>query len=127
MIKERYHRHSLIDWFDQEKIFSSYVIVVGAGAIGNELLKNLALVGIGRIHIIDFDVIEIHNLTRSILFQLKDIGKSKAEVAANVVKNINEACEVSYSNENFWKTLSISEIKKADAICHYGVFTGYLN
>lgn len=116
MFKERYLRHSLIDWFDQEKVFNSYVIVVGAGAIGNELIKNLALVGVGKIHIVDFDVIEIHNLTRSVLFHPKDVGKNKAEIAAKVAKEINEDSEVTYSNENFWKTLSISEIKKADAV-----------
>lgn len=116
MLKDRYQRHSLIDWFKQDKVFESYVIVVGAGAIGNELLKNLALLGVGRIHIIDFDNIEIHNLTRSILFKTKDVGKGKAEVASIAVKEINEDCETTFSNENFWNTLSISEIKKADAV-----------
>ena len=71
----RYERHELIDWFDQERLKAATVVVVGAGAIGNEVLKNLALLGVGKLNIFDFDKIEEHNLTRSILFSVSDIGR----------------------------------------------------
>lgn len=64
----RYDRHKLIDWWEQDKLASTKVLVVGAGALGNEVLKNLALIGVGNITIIDFDTVSVTNLTRSVLF-----------------------------------------------------------
>src|SRR5947208_2010181 len=84
----RYSRHRLVEWFDQDKIAAMRVLVVGAGAIGNEVLKNLALLGIRQLSIIDLDRIEIHNLTRSVLFRESDVGRSKAEVAAMRVNDL---------------------------------------
>jgi molybdopterin-synthase adenylyltransferase len=73
----RYHRHNLIDWFSQEALAKMKAAVIGAGAVGNEVIKNLALLGLGEIHIFDLDLIEEHNLTRSVLFRETDIGHSK--------------------------------------------------
>jgi adenylyltransferase/sulfurtransferase len=47
---ERYSRHGLIDWWNQDKLTRANVLVVGAGALGNEVLKNLALIGVGHIN-----------------------------------------------------------------------------
>jgi adenylyltransferase/sulfurtransferase len=58
------------------------ILVIGAGAGGNEVLKNLLLMGFGNITIVDFDHIEDSNLSRTTLFRKEDIGKSKANVAA---------------------------------------------
>ena len=71
------------------KIKQSKVLVVGAGAGGNEVLKNLALMGFGNFTIVDFDPIESSNLSRTTLFSKDDIGKSKAEVAADVLKRVS--------------------------------------
>lgn len=65
-----------------EKIKNTSILVVGVGAGGNELLKNLLLMGFGRFTIVDFDFIEDSNLSRTTLFRKEDIGKSKALVAA---------------------------------------------
>ena len=51
----RYSRHRLVEWFDQDKIATIRALVVGVGAIGNEVLKNLALLGVRQIAIIDLD------------------------------------------------------------------------
>ena len=56
------------------------VLVIGAGALGNEVIKNLALMGVGNIFIIDFDKIEAANLSCSVLFRESDNNRSKAEV-----------------------------------------------
>ena len=63
---DRYSRLRLIGWWDQEKIASAKILVVGAGALGNEVLKNLALLGLGHVYLIDFDEIQDSNLTRSV-------------------------------------------------------------
>ena len=52
--------------------------MVGAGALGNEVMKNLALVGVGTTYLIDLDVVEPSNLSRSVLFRAEDAGKPKA-------------------------------------------------
>lgn len=75
-------RQKLIDWWDQEKIEQAKVLVIGAGAIGNETLKNLALLGFRNILVCDMDTIEASNLSRTVLFGRKDIGKFKAKAAA---------------------------------------------
>ena len=78
---DRYQRHSLIDWFSQAEVAGARMAVVGAGAVGNEVLKCLALLGVGALDIFDCDRVELHNLTRSVLFRESDVGRSKAECA----------------------------------------------
>ena len=66
----------------QQRIRNTTVLLAGAGAIGNEAAKNLAMLGVGRILIVDRDRIELSNISRMIFFQPKDLGKNKAEFLA---------------------------------------------
>jgi len=83
-----FDRQERIGWWNQEKLKNAKVMVVGAGAIGNETLKNLALLGVGNIFIVDFDVISTSNLSRTVLFRKEDVGKKKVEVAAKRTKEL---------------------------------------
>jgi molybdopterin/thiamine biosynthesis adenylyltransferase len=86
---DRYSRLRLIPWWRQERLAAAKVLVVGAGALGNEVLKNLALLGVGTTYVIDKDEIETSNLSRSVLFRASDGGRPKAQVAAERSREIN--------------------------------------
>ena len=75
-------RQSLISGWRQELIRNSRVLVVGAGALGNEIIKNLTLLGTGHIRVVDFDVVEGSNLSRAVLFTKADARKKIRKVDA---------------------------------------------
>jgi len=91
---DRYHRQNLISWWDQERLSSAKVLVVGAGALGNELVKNLALMGIGHVAVVDMDRIENSNLARCVFFRAEDEGRLKAEVLAERASELNPGIRV---------------------------------
>lgn len=113
---DRYSRLRLIGWWDQDKLRASKVLVVGAGAIGNEVLKNLALLGIGHVFVIDLDEIEDSNLTRSVLFRHEDCGKSKAIAAAEEMRNINPDVRVTPIHGNVITDLGLGLFRDVDVV-----------
>jgi len=86
--EDRFSRLRLIPWWDQEKIAAARVLVIGAGALGNEILKNLALLGFRQIVIVDMDRIDESNLSRTVLFRAGDIGEYKVTIAARAYQAI---------------------------------------
>ena len=90
--KSRYSRQIMLDEVGDEgqiKIKQAKVLVVGAGGLGCPILQYLGAAGVGTIGIIDFDKVEIHNLHRQILYTTDDIGKPKAQTAAQKIKSSN--------------------------------------
>jgi adenylyltransferase/sulfurtransferase len=87
---------TLLSWFKKEKVKNARILVVGAGALGNEVVKDLALFGIGHIYVVDFDQIELSNLTRSVLFREQDAYQHayKAEIVAKRAMEINPQIKV---------------------------------
>lgn len=80
--ESRYERLEQISWWQQATLRNAQVLVAGAGALGNEILKHLTLLGVGRVVVVDFDRIELSNLSRAIFFRAADAGAAKAEVIA---------------------------------------------
>ena len=113
---DRFSRFRLIGWWDQEKLRSARVLVIGAGALGNEILKNLALLGFANIVIVDLDSIEASNLSRSILYRSSDVGRRKADVAAEAVRNIFPAAQVHPITANVVHGLGLGLFSWADVV-----------
>ncbi len=89
---ERYSRHLILPEFNiagQRKLKNASVLVVGTGGLGSPLLLYLAAAGVGKIGILDFDVVEESNLQRQVLFTVADVGKPKVEAAKARLEALN--------------------------------------
>lgn len=88
----RYNRQMMLPEIGeegQEKLLNSKVLVIGAGGLGCPVLQYLSAAGVGTIGIIDFDIVELHNLHRQILYNEGQIGLSKAMSAKTVLEQLN--------------------------------------
>ena len=93
----RYSRHLVLDEFgleNQLKLKQSRVLVIGAGGLGSPALLYLAAAGIGKIGIVDFDNVDMTNLQRQVIFTSEDVGKNKADAAADRLKGLNPLIEI---------------------------------
>lgn len=108
----------LMSWWDADKVHDAKVMVVGAGALGNEVLKNLALMNVGSIFIVDFDTIEYANLCRSVLFREEDIKKNKlkSEIAGERIKEINPNIKVQTVNGDIMIDVGLGVMRRMDVI-----------
>ena len=114
--EDRFHRFGLIHWWDQRAIAAAKVLVVGAGALGNEILKNLALLGFRKTLVVDLDHIEHSNLSRSILYRAADVGRSKAQVAAEATTAIYDDAIVHPLEANILYDVGLGVFDWADII-----------
>ncbi|MGW9159246.1 HesA/MoeB/ThiF family protein [Microbacterium sp. NPDC055665] len=99
---ERYNRQEMMPQVGtegQRLVREASVVSVGAGGVKSPLLYYLAAAGVGRIHIIDFDRIETSNLNRQILYRSHDVGRLKAEAAAEELLELNPEIDVTFSTE----------------------------
>ncbi|PTQ87225.1 HesA/MoeB/ThiF family protein [Agitococcus lubricus] len=93
----RYNRQILLGQWDiaaQEKIKASKVLIIGMGGLGCPAALYLASAGVGELHLVDFDTVELSNLQRQILYRLSDIGQPKAIAAAQHLQQVNPHCQI---------------------------------
>ncbi|BAL81014.1 HesA/MoeB/ThiF family protein [Caldisericum exile] len=117
---ERYDRHIRIDKIGlegQKKLRDSNVLVVGAGGLGSPILMYLASIGVGRVGIVDGDIVTLSNLNRQILYNTDDLGKKKALIAMEKIKKLNpylviEAYDTWLTDESITRRI----FKKYDAV-----------
>ena len=114
--EDRYSRLRLIPWWDQQLLRNSRIMVVGAGALGNEILKNLALLGVGHVFVVDMDRIENSNLSRSVLYRASDEGSPKAEVAARQAMALNPDIKVQPFVGNVVYDLGLGAFRGMDVV-----------
>lgn len=110
--------YTLLSWFKKDKVKNARVLVAGAGALGNEVVKNLALFGVGNIYVVDFDRIEISNLTRSVLFREEDAfnHRFKAEVVAKRAMEINPQINVTPIIGNLYSDVGLGLYRSVDVV-----------
>lgn len=87
-------RQRLIEGWSQHRLSAATAIVIGVGALGNEVAKNLALAGVGRLLLCDPDVVDMTNLSRSALFTSADAGRAKVDAAAGALARLSQATSV---------------------------------
>lgn len=97
----------------QRKINAAKVLIIGAGGLGSPVIQYLAAAGVGKLGVVDFDNLEIHNLNRQVIHQEKFIGKPKVESARNFIAEFNTSIEF----------IPIHE--KLDAMNIQDIFEGY--
>lgn len=114
--QDRYSRLRLIAWWDQERLRRAKVLVVGAGALGNEVIKNLALLGVGTTYIVDFDEVDDTNLSRTVLFRRRDVGRPKAIVAAEAAADLNPDCRFIPIQKNIVYEVGMGVFRDVDVV-----------
>ena len=100
----------------QQKLQEAKILVVGCGGLGSPISVYLASSGIGKLHLIDFDTVDISNLHRQVFYSIKDIGKFKSECLSNFIQQRAPFTEVSFSSEAITKENAIELISEYDII-----------
>ncbi len=98
--RKRFDRQLRLPGWNQKALKDSTVVIAGIGGLGTEIAKNLAMAGVGTLHLIDLDIIEYSNLNRQILFTDADEGEPKSRVAARTLKRINPYCRYIWHHSN---------------------------
>lgn len=115
----RYSRHLVMPGFDEQgqlRLKESSVLVIGAGGLGSPLLQYLTAAGIGKIGIIDYDVVDFSNLQRQVLFETDDVGYSKAELAKLKLSRQNPNVEFKVYNHQLDNNNALEIIGDYDVV-----------
>lgn len=115
----RYSRHLILPEVGvegQKKIRSTSVLCIGAGGLGSPIAMYLAAAGVGKLGLVDFDVVDFSNLQRQILHGTEDVGKPKGESAKETLSRINPGVEVELHNVALTSDNAMDIVAKYDIV-----------
>ena len=116
---ERYRRHLNLPEFGlegQQRLLESSVLLIGAGGLGCPLAQYLAAAGLGRIGLVDFDVVDVSNLQRQVLYGTADVGRAKVEVARERISALNPDVEVVTFRERLSSENALERFRDFDVV-----------
>ena len=119
---DRYARHRLIPGWDQDRLAAATTVIIGVGALGNEVAKNLALAGVGRLVLCDPDLIQVSNLSRAVLFGPEDAesggvaGRPKVDVAAASLRRLVPGITVETRPHDLDSGVGLGELVSATVV-----------
>jgi len=113
---DRFARQRLIAGWDQDRLARATVVVIGVGALGNEVAKNLALAGVGRLVLCDPDVVSVSNLSRTVLFDRGDVGTHKAVAAADALRRLAPSVRAEARVADLVSGVGLGELGDADVV-----------
>jgi molybdopterin-synthase adenylyltransferase len=111
-----YDRQLLIQGWRQDLLTAATVVIAGVGAIGNEVAKNLALAGVGRLIACDPDAVSVSNLNRTVLFRAADVGRAKAEAAVESLRRLAPDTRVHARVQALVSGVGLGELADADVV-----------
>lgn len=100
----------------QQKLQNASVLVVGCGGLGSPIAVYLAASGIGKLHLVDFDIVDNSNLHRQVFYSLDDIGKPKAKVLTEFIKKRAPFTEVTFTNKPITKSTIFEQLSDIDIV-----------
>lgn len=115
----RYSRQILLPELGHEgqsKLLNSSVLVIGAGGLGSPALLYLAAAGVGQIGIVDFDVVDVSNLQRQVLFATHDVGKNKAQTAAEKLRQLNPGIQFTVHQARIASDNALTILNRYDVV-----------
>ena len=118
--RERYSRHLMLPEVGtdgQQRLRAASVLCVGCGGLGSPLLLYLAAAGVGRIGIVDGDVVELSNLQRQVIHGERWLGRSKAQSAASRIADLNPGCRVDVHERMLSIDNALDLIAPYDLVC----------
>jgi adenylyltransferase/sulfurtransferase len=116
---ERYRRHLNLPEFGvegQQRLLASSVLLIGAGGLGCPLAQYLAAAGIGRIGLVDYDVVDVSNLQRQVLYGPADVGRAKVEVARERILAQNPEVAVETFREKLTSENALERFEAFDLV-----------
>jgi molybdopterin-synthase adenylyltransferase len=116
LTEDRYSRHRLIAGFSQELVAKLHIGIVGAGAIGNEVVKNVLLMGVGYVDLYDFDRAALSNLTRSVFLRESDVGIYKAQAVVERARQLNPTARLRAFSGPIDRELCLTQFSQYDLV-----------
>jgi molybdopterin/thiamine biosynthesis adenylyltransferase len=114
--KDRYHALAISEHWNLNWIRRARALVVGAGALGNEVTKNLAMMGVREIVVVDFDTVDVSNLTRSVFFRDSDAGRHKVDCLAERLVEVNSDVKITPLHGRFADTVGLGLLRHMDMV-----------